>query len=176
RSTLAHALFPAPSSACLPLSQTRRVNGYTLSIKLSDKELRTFCEHEIGGYPSDAKLPPYRMPKMYFSLEDINPQYVGWNGRIANVFAYMDSNPNHFALIPVAMGHALSYFESQSFALNTLGVMRRKVSEFPVPTPMDPDTPVFLYSNPDMYQRMLGGARHEVTQRLLHKLRSLAPT
>jgi len=90
----------------------------------------------------------------------------------------MAENPYPFPSVSVAMMLALPSLEAEarSFSPNAIVSMQRRVRDFPVPTPMDPETPVFLYSAPDFYHTILEGVQRDPTQRLLLKLRSLAPT
>ncbi|WP_257459894.1 AbiTii domain-containing protein [Archangium lipolyticum] len=146
-----------------------------LALRIGDQELRTFCENEIAGYPEDCELPPYRKPKMFLSLHEFNPQYIGWGGQALRVLQHLRANPSQYPQISTAMQLALSDFESTSLPSNSLSIMQRKVRDFPVSTPLDPETPVFLYASPDIYQQILSGIRQEITRRLLSKLRVLVP-
>jgi hypothetical protein len=152
-----------------------------LAVAGGHNELRTFCERELRGFAGfgsidkrDADFPHYRVYGVYVSLEQVNPQFYGWNQNPENVFAYMDAHPKDFSKLQTIAAEPISQLEAQAArgeASSPISVKHwTSFAGAVLPTFDKPDIRTYCYARRDIDGRILEAIRGELTRLLMDML------
>ncbi len=161
-------------SRSVPLSQCV-ADALTLAQRTKSTELELFCRGELSGwvkgYGRGTITLDYRKVEAFFSLSEINMQYIGWGGNTSVIWEYMWRDHENFFPRMLFISEPISKIESQPpvdprKALLTMSLRRRDV----LPNPKHPDESVIVYLRGDVYQQILESIRAELTLRLLELL------
>lgn len=143
----------------------------TFAHRTQNSELTNLCAKELAGYPGGGTVkgfPSYRLVEVFASTNQINMQYIGWDGSTARILEYMGQNPEEFIPQKLAVGVSLAEIEEQAARTkpNQLLHLTRRLGEIN-PEAKKPDLPVYLYGRGDTFGRVLTLIRGEISRCLI---------
>jgi hypothetical protein len=143
----------------------------------NNKELDKFCRRELSGLQVQGGITPkltndkrgfsYRLINGFGSVNQLNPQYIGWGENVSAILEFMRSSDEFYSL-KVLITFPISRVEVQQPADPRKQVMNIQfLAKQVFPDYEYPEQPVFVYFSGYEFIRLLESIRTELTRLLL---------
>lgn len=148
----------------------------SLANKLNNTELERFCTVELKGFSHGENYPEFehRRFESYASINQINTDWIGWDGDLSKTIKMMKNNREEFFPAKFMIWHPLFELEQQASQEN----LKKKLFSFSLKardldkTISNPDTPVYVYAKASELQNVLNRIRKRLSEILIDALKS----